>query len=197
MMKFYQELTLLPDEENDLYFLWSKIYTQIHIALADRQNKYGNQTIGVSFPQYRCGKDFGTLGAKLRVLAPSEDELNQLNLVQWLGRLGDYVHLKSVQAVPQHHRHAIFKRHRPKDLQKVAQRFARFKGIDFDTALIHCQNHKAKPQNYPFIELVSETSKKENKDPNFRLYIAKQAVETAVSGEFGAYGLGGGSVPEF
>lgn len=192
-MKFYQELTLLPDEENDLYFLWSKIYTQIHIALVDN----GNPKIGVSFPQYRFGKDFGTLGAKLRVFALSEDELNRLNLAQWLDRLGDYVHLKSVQEIPQNHRHAIFKRHRPKDLQKVAQRFARFKSIDFDTALVHCQNHKAKPQNYPFIELVSETSKKENKDPNFRLYIAKQSVESPISGEFGAYGLGGGSVPDF
>ncbi|SSY70862.1 type I-F CRISPR-associated endoribonuclease Cas6/Csy4 [Alysiella crassa] len=191
-MKFYQELTLLPDEENDLYFLWSKIYTQIHIALADRQNKYGNQTIGVSFPQYRCGKDFGTLGAKLRVFAPSEDELNQLNLAQWLGRLGDYVHLKSAQAVPENHRHAIFKRAHVRNMEKVAQEFAEFKGIDFQAALTHCQTHKTQPQNYPFIELKSETT-----GQNFKLHIVKETSDKAKIGEFSSYGLGGASVPDF
>ena len=31
-MQFYQEITLLPDVEISPYFLWTKVYTQIHLA---------------------------------------------------------------------------------------------------------------------------------------------------------------------
>lgn len=194
-MKFYQELTLLPDVESSPYFLWSKVYTQLHIALADVKNTHGIDGIGVSFPQYRFetqgNKTWATLGVKLRVFAQSEDELNKLNLAKWLERLTDYVHLKSVQAVPENHRYAIFKRYHAKNIEKVAGEFAKFKGIDFDTALSHCQTHKAKPQNYPFIELKSETT-----GQNFKLHIVKETSDKAKTGEFSSYGLGV-SVPEF
>lgn len=195
-MKFYQELTLLPDVESSPYFLWSKVYTQIHIAFAHAKNEYQLTGFGVSFPQYRFekqgNKTWATLGVKLRVFAQSEEELNKLDLAKWLERLSDYVHLKSVQAIPENHRHAIFKRARVRNMEKVAQAFAEFKGIDFQAALTHCQTHKAQPQNYPFIELKSETEKQ-----FFRLHIVKQSVEQAISGTFSSYGLGGASVPDF
>lgn len=191
-MKFYQELTLIPNDEILPYFLWSKVYTQLHIAIVDN----GNFNIGVSFPQYRFeeqgNKTWATLGVKLRVFAQTEQELSDLNLAKWLERLTDYVHLKSVQPVPENHRHAIFKRHHPKNLHKVAGEFAKFKGIDFETALTHCQTHKAQPKNYPFIRLKSETT-----GQDFCLMIEKETVEQAVIGEFGSYGLGGASVPDF
>ena len=194
-MKFYQELTLLPDAESSPYFLWSKVYTQIHIALAHAKNEYQLTGFGVSFPQYRFekqgNKTWATLGVKLRVFAQSEEELHKLNLAKWLERLADYVHLKSVQAVPKNHRHAIFKRHHPKNLQKVAGEFAEFKGIDFETALKHCQTYKAKSENYPFIALTSETT-----GQDFRLHIIKEMAEQATQGEFSSYGLGV-SVPDF
>ena len=40
-MNFYQEITLIPDAEISPYFLWSKVYTQLHIALADVKNQHG------------------------------------------------------------------------------------------------------------------------------------------------------------
>lgn len=90
-MKFYQEITLIPDEEIAPYFLWSKVYTQLHIALADVKNTHGIDEIGVSFPQYRFekqgNKTWATLGVKLRVFAQSEEALNKLNLAKWLERL--------------------------------------------------------------------------------------------------------------
>lgn len=190
-MKFYQEITLIPDDEIAPYFLWSKVYTQIHIALAHAKNEYQLTGFGVSFPQYRFDKKGATLGLKLRVFAETEEELGQLNLANWLERLSDYLHLKSVQAVPKNCRYAIFKRHHAKNLQKVAQNFAEFKGIDFQAALKHCETHKAQPKNYPFIELKSETT-----GQNFRLSIAKETASTSASGEFSSYGLGS-VVPEF
>lgn len=38
MMKYYQEITLIPDAEIPPDFLWTKVYAQIHLAFADREN---------------------------------------------------------------------------------------------------------------------------------------------------------------
>ena len=99
-MKVYQEITIIPDDDNAPYFLWSKLYNQLHIALADVANTHGIRTIGVAFPNYRYverdGKTFATLGSRLRIFAPSCDELEKLNLAKWLDRLTDYVHIKAI-----------------------------------------------------------------------------------------------------
>ncbi|WLF83387.1 type I-F CRISPR-associated endoribonuclease Cas6/Csy4 [Moraxella sp. ZY210820] len=190
-MKFYQEIMLLPDEENDLYFLWSKIYTQIHIALVDN----GNPKIGVGFPQYRFDNKGASLGLKLRVFAHTEQELLDLNLAKWLARLSDYLHLKSVQAVPTNHRHAIFSRYNP-DLSKenLARRYAKKHAISYDEALARLADYVPQPIiNYPFITLKSQTT-----GMDFNVRIAKKTVVNAILGEFGAYGLSqSASVPEF
>lgn len=199
MMKYYVEIALI-DGEKSLYELWSALYSQIHISFAEMQKK-GFYHIGVSFANYRFvqkdDKTFASLGDKLRVFAESQ-ELVGIFVADLQNRLNDYVknwddflHFKSIKAVPEKHTHAIFKRYRPKNLEKVAHEFAEFKGIDFDTALQHCQAHKAKSQNYPFIELKSEST-----GQNFKLHIVKEVVDKAVTGEFSAYGLGV-SVPEF
>ncbi|WP_341461706.1 type I-F CRISPR-associated endoribonuclease Cas6/Csy4, partial [Moraxella osloensis] len=41
MMKFYQELTIIPEPEISPYVVWSQIFTQLHIALADVKNSHG------------------------------------------------------------------------------------------------------------------------------------------------------------
>lgn len=51
-MKYYQEITLIADEEITPYFLWGRVYAQIHIALVDNKNPQ----IGVGFPQYHFNK---------------------------------------------------------------------------------------------------------------------------------------------
>ena len=102
-MNFYQEITLIPDAEISPYFLWSKVYTQLHIALAHVKNQHGVDGIGISFPNYKYeekdGKTFATLGNKLRIFANTGDELDKLALPVWLDRLIDYVHLTSIKEV--------------------------------------------------------------------------------------------------
>ena len=63
MMKYYQELTLLPDSEIPLPALWSKVYETVHIALAED----GSGEIGISFPAY--GNAAFPLGDKMRIIA--------------------------------------------------------------------------------------------------------------------------------
>lgn len=48
----YQEITIIPDPEIASYFIWSKLFTQFHIALAEMKNKHSIESIGISFPDY-------------------------------------------------------------------------------------------------------------------------------------------------
>lgn len=64
-MEYYQEITLLPCAEVSLAFLWTKVFTQLHIAFADEKNKSGHNPYAVSFPEYR-ETDLGEKSVSLR-----------------------------------------------------------------------------------------------------------------------------------
>ncbi len=102
-MNYFIELTLIKDSEISPYFIWSKLYTQLHLAFVEQKDSNEKIPYGVSFPEYKelDGKDkkIMLLGSKLRVFAHSSDELQKLDLNKWLERLTDYVHIKSVKAV--------------------------------------------------------------------------------------------------
>lgn len=202
-MKYYVEITLI-DGDKSLYELWSMLYGQVHFVLASMHNK-DIKTIGVSFPNYRFlqknGKTFASLGDKLRIFADSQ-ELMGIFAADLQNRLNDHVknwddclHFKSIKAVPENHTHAIFSRYSP-DVSKenLARRYVkRHNEVTYDEALARLADYVPQPIiNYPFITLKSQST-----GEDFNLRIAKKTVETAVSGEFGAYGLGGGSVPDF
>lgn len=93
-MKKYVEITLLPDAEIDLHFLWEKLYQQLHLAFVEIADDQGMINVGVSFPRYECTEEKRSLGYKLRLFAESEDALRALQLDKWLARLSDYVHVK-------------------------------------------------------------------------------------------------------
>jgi len=61
-MKYYLDITLLPDAETNLGFLWHKVYQQVHIALVENKVAKNQSEIAVSFPEY--GSKAFPLGAK-------------------------------------------------------------------------------------------------------------------------------------
>ncbi|UNU73187.1 type I-F CRISPR-associated endoribonuclease Cas6/Csy4 [Moraxella nasovis] len=188
-MNFYQEITLIPDAEISPYFLWSKVYHQLHIALADVKNKHGIDGIGISFPNYRFeekdGKTFATLGTKLRIFANTEDELIKLDVNYRLERLTDYVHIKPIREVgSQAKGYVVVKRHRYKNFDKQVAKFAKFKGISLEESHAHCREHKQPIKYYPFITLNSETTQQP-----YQLSIWQEAVDSPVAGKFNTYGL--------
>ena len=69
-MKYYIDITLLPDAEANLGFLWQKVYQQIHLALAENKIGKNQSEIALSFPEY--GNKAYPLGDKLRLLSQSE-----------------------------------------------------------------------------------------------------------------------------
>jgi len=196
-MLYYQEITLIEQEEIATYFIWSKLYAQFHLALVEVKNHNDKSNIGVSFPEYRFNeeKGIGFLGTKLRLFANSDNELHNLNINSWLARLSDYLHITSIREVPTHKitGHATFSR---KQVKTNADRLARHRvkrgDIDFDEAVKRYQN-VVTMSNLPFIQLKSLT----NQHP-FRLFIQKENKIDAENGGFNSYGLSvDATVPDF
>ncbi|MCE0495794.1 type I-F CRISPR-associated endoribonuclease Cas6/Csy4 [Vibrio salinus] len=116
-MKYYQDITLLPDAEVSLGFIWEKVYQQIHLLLVENKTAESQSQLGLSFPMY--GDKTFPLGNQLRLVAESEGQLIQANVNQWLQRLNDYVHVKSIKTVPSEvNEYACFYRVNPKSQQR-------------------------------------------------------------------------------
>ena len=191
-MKHYIELTLLPNPEIPIYFIWEKLYQQLHLALVEVQDDNGQVAIGVSFPGYD-GKEF-QLGCKLRLFARTEQELEQLNLGKWLARLTDYVHLTSIKDVPADCRFGLFKRVQPKsNTARLARRKAKRERISVEEAMKKLAGRKEQTSKVPFVQIKSLHS-----DKRYRLMIAYAAVDKSNAGTFSTYGLSSQStVPVF
>ena len=194
-MKFYLEITLLPNPEVGINFLWSKVFQQIHLGLVEMQDNQGRVPIGLSFPEYVIGEKYSLLGGKLRLLAKDEATLSQFNASQWLSRLRDYVHCTSIRPVPEKLTgYAIYRREQPKtNKERLARRYAKRHNVDYDTAMRCYSSMTHQTMTTPFIRLKSLSSGKE-----FCLWIKKTVVAEPSGSRFSSYGLGAvSSVPEF
>lgn len=199
-MKYYQEITLIDQAEISSYFIWEKLYAQLHIALAESKDSNEKTNIGVSFPQYIFEEKTDekkakiNMGKKLRLFAQSETELQTLDIKKWLDRLTDYVHIASIREVPENIKgYAIYKRKQPKtNAERLARHRAKRGDIDFDEALSRYQN-VVTTTDLPFVQMKSLTS-----GQPFKLFIEKQPAEQSASQVFSTYGLSSeSSIPEF
>lgn len=197
-MQFYQEITLLPDVEISPYFLWTKVYTQLHLAFVEQQDNDGKIAYGVAFPQYRLKpeKQIGFLGFKVRIFAQTEAELLTLNLAKWLERLTDYVHITSIRPVPvdkvtgfSHYYRVIPKMSLD---ERIAHQAARH-DVSVDAAREHLKGYQTQATIEPYIQFKSQST-----GHNFALHIGKQSADGLGDGKFGTYGLSrSAGVPEF
>lgn len=191
-MKVYLEIILKPQPEIPLYFLWEKVYQQIHLALVEMQDDDGKVSIGSVFPEYDA-KLF-QLGTKLRLFAGSKQELEELDMPKWLSRLMDYVHLTNIKDVPKNCNFAVFKRLQPKSNNtRLARRKAKREGISLEKAMDYFKTRKEQISKAPFIHVRSLSS-----DKRYRLLIGCVSAEQSYSGKFSTYGLSSSStVPIF
>lgn len=183
-MKFYRELTLLPQEDINLYFIWQKLFQQIHLALAENKSTDKASAIGVAFPGYDAVKF--ALGTKLRLFAENEQLLAQMQCEKWLNRLSDYVHLSRIKPVPEKLAgHACFKHIKLKgNKEKLARRRAKRNGETLQQALVHFEDFEEQRSNLPYINMSSETN-----GQRFRLFIEKQVMGQPQTGLYSCYGL--------
>jgi CRISPR-associated endonuclease Csy4 len=211
-MRAYCEITVLPNPEVNVHFLWSKVFQQLHLALVEIQNDQKQVPVGVAFPEYKVGNKYGVLGGKCRLFAADQATLERLNITQWLARLADYVHVTSIRPVPDKVAgYACYQRAQPKtNPLRLARRYASRHGMDVETAFNATIQPKpaadgaqlpafrycdlpAQSVRLPFIRLNSLSSER-----SFCLWINKVEGQSANAGVFSTYGLSATStVPEF
>ena len=195
-MRCYIELTIIPNEDIPTYAMWSTLYTQLHLAFVEQKDSLEKIVYGVSFPRYRLSSDkgIGFLGDKLRIFAHSTQELEQLNLNQWLARLNDYVHITAPRETPHNVSYGIYSRAVPKDsVEKRILHQAQRRNISITEASTHFKDHVYTPLIEPFISLKSLSGQH-----IFKLHIKKTLTDEASMGKFGTYGLSKTvTVPEF
>ncbi|QEQ95579.1 type I-F CRISPR-associated endoribonuclease Cas6/Csy4 [Neptunomonas concharum] len=196
-MNYYQEITLLPDAEISLGFLWQSVFQQVHIALVEHKVGANQSAVAVGFPDYRQAKF--PLGSKLRLFAQEQMTLEKLDIGQWLTRLEDYVHIKGIKAVPSDVSYVSFFRKQVKsperverDMQNKAVLWAEKSGKPLDECLIELE--KSKPETLcrlPFVYLHSQQTKQRSPDKSskFPLFIEMQPQSEEHAGQFDCYGL--------
>ena len=211
-MKYYQELTILPCAEVPAYFIWSKVYQQLHLGFASHQDEHGHVPIGISFPDYQelsagknnCRKPLSAeksndlptcaFGYRLRLFAMEESSLQEFAVRDRLARLADYVHITSIRPIPSVLKgYANYRRfHQKSSAEQKARRYAKRHNISYEEALALFPAREF-DKNVPYIQLKSLT----NKNP-FRLFIKKDFREKNIEKAFGSYGLSDiSTVPEF
>lgn len=187
-MKYYLEIKLLKQAEISMYFIWSKVFTQLHLAFVECKDQDDKIPIGISFPDYMFDseKEFGMLGSKIRIFADDKMALIKLDLSKWLNRLQDYLQLSDIQEVPQNmvKEYAVFSR---KQIKSNPERLARRRAkkdpsISFQEALKRYQ--KSDSTNLPYIQVNSLSSSN-----SFRLFVERKISETENQGYFSCYGL--------
>lgn len=201
-MNYYLDITLLPEADITLGFLWQKVYQQVHIALVDNKVAENQSAIAVSFPLYsadKSGEHTFPLGNQLRLLANEESQLTKLNISKWLNRFADYVHIKSIKPVPESVTYIAYVRQQvkgdariEKDMLSKAQRWAEKSGQPLDACLTELEKTKPKADNsLPFIWLESQETKQRNTRDSrkFPLFIKRVELEEQQAGVFNCYGL--------
>jgi CRISPR-associated endonuclease Csy4 len=193
-MKYYIEITLLPGVDIPLYFLWEKVYQQVHLALVEVQQEDGSVAVGVSFPEYDT--KLNHLGSKLRLFAQTFAELEGLAISKWLSRLMDYVHVTTIREVPDKTKgKVLFKRVQTKSSKtRLARRKAKREGMSLAVAMDSLGAYQEKNSKLPYVRIKSLSSEK-----RYRLMIARLETENQQTCyTFSTYGLGQDSfVPLF
>lgn len=169
-MKFYLEVTALRDSGINENTILSDVCSILHDTLS---RSYKARDIGVSFPQYSYNKrsNKGTLGAKLRIFAPTKEALEQLDLAHSLSKMDDYIHLSGIEEVGDKATHyEVYTRCRYKNTRRKAEKLYQHfldkhgedvlveKFGDFQGVLEHCENTNKHYKHLPFIGATSNSN---------------------------------------
>ena len=190
-MKHYIEVTLMPSDDIGTFFLWEKVYRQVHLALVDSKNALGASSVGIAFPEYCAEKR--QLGKKLRLLAPQESDLEKIDLPHWLNRLTDYVQITEIEPVPDTLKGYVrySRLNVQSSVRRLARRAAKRKKTSLEQALKEMEKVKPETTNAPFIRVSSLSNQN-----RFRLFIqatdiTREEAMLESSESFGYYGLSG------
>jgi len=198
-MNYYVDIKLLTDTDINLGFLWKKLYAQIHLALVEVKDEQNMVSIGVSFPTYSKDR---FLGDTLRVFSPTKEELESLNLEEWLSRLEGYLFVGEIKEVPSSVTFVTFGRKQFKsnsEIRRLAKRYAKREGVEYEEALKCFESAEEKyrkereKNRLPYVNIKSLST---NND--MKMFIVKKSCDIQKKGLFSTYGLSNSStVPWF
>lgn len=184
-MNFFQEITIRSDPEIGLYFIWKKVFQQLHLAFVEVKDQKDQIPVGISIPGYDDEKT--GLGDKIRVFAETEQILQSLCLDKWLSALSEYASVSPARSVPKAlvKSYAVFKRWRGNtNMERLARRRAKRCNETFEQAVIHYSDLKEERVKYPYVLAKSLSG-----DRDFRLIIKCEIVDEQFFGSFNCYGL--------
>ncbi len=194
---FYQEITIIPNDNVPVHQIMSHAFAQLHYAIATAKNEYGIEGCGLSFPHYTFakGNKRGHLGNKIRIFAESREALEKMDVDSFLSRLHDFVHITSIHPVPSMVKgYSEYKRVRPIDgrIKCKARRYASRHGLSFEEARSRYEEN-FEECGLPFARFMSSSTKQ-----NIFVFVKKIPLPANQQGDFSSYGLSkGGAVPEF
>jgi len=185
-MKYYVDIVLISNEEENLGYLWRKLYAQIHLALVEIRDENELVSIGLAFPKY---SDNRFLGDTLRLFSVTKEEMESLNLEKWFNRLEGYLFVGKIKEVPTTTEFVSFRRKQFKtNVERLARRQAKRKGISFEEAMKNYENfdeeEKKKKNRLPYINVKSLSS-----DREMKIFIEKSEAKEEKQGLFSTYGL--------
>tara|TARA_B110001450_G_scaffold252942_1_gene275534 strand:+ start:264 stop:812 length:549 start_codon:yes stop_codon:yes gene_type:complete len=173
-MKYYIDITLLPDAEIPATVLMNATYTKLHKALYA-----SNTSIGVSFPEYQV-----TLGNVLR-LHGDEIDLMALQKPDWLGGMKGYSKLSDILAVPKSVQYRSISRKQPTMTQAKLNRLLKRGSITETEAKQYKAKMYAKGLDSPYLALQSGSN-----GHYHRRYIEFSVLqEKPITGQFDQFGL--------
>ncbi len=196
-MRHYVDIYLFSNPDVDLYFLWEKVYRQIHLGFVEMQKTNGKVTIGIALPEY--DENTNKLGNTLRLLSKDKATLENFNTKQRLNNLSDYVDITDVCHVPDNvSLFACYHRIQPKSnnarLVRLAKRKSNRDNITFDQALTALEKNKEQQIKAPYIPIKSQST-----GEKFFLFIGCiKTTSGTIETDFSTYGLSRkSSVPFF
>lgn len=192
-MYYYIEISLvseLDDAEESLPFLWSKVFFQIHLALAEWKESHGGvQNIGIAFPKY----SEKSLGDTIRFISADLESLDSLPLERYLAGYMEYlagnfkVHLVSQDKITGY---AGYRRVQP-DASVDRKKRRWIKRHPGET--VPDLTSKGLSKKLPYIRMKSKTT-----GQSFNLYVEKVKMPESRTPQFTAYGLSAeAGLPEF
>jgi len=174
-MNHYIEIMLKPDAEMRENVLLNMVYTKLHKALFDIDNK----TIGVSFPGYQL-----KLGNRIR-LHGDLAALENLQALNWLGALIGYCSISELCKVSDGVQHRTISRKQSNMTQAKLNRLVKRGTIAPEKVRDYRAKMFAIGLDNPYLEL--ESSSNGNKH---RRYLEFGELKTeAVAGQFDCFGL--------
>lgn len=186
-MNYYQEILIKPSFDISVYFIWEKLFKQIHLSIVSSTKDKSYFNIGVSFPGYELRNKRNGLGNVLRIHAKSEEVLTALNTSDRLKSLTDMLEISPIKSVQidKIEGYAIFRRKQVKSSsERLARRYAKRHQLSYTEAVKIYNDKEDELTSLPFINFDSLS-----RGSRFKLFIERKKVVTAVDGCFNSYGL--------